>query len=296
MLGSALVSYFPRESLLTVATRDPIFAVEINAAANVEMWPRTGRLVLSGTPVVNAELYTVGNVGLPTVGNVGLYTVGNVSLYSGTAVPAIGLPTMIPDYASGVSNDVVITVGQLSDAQPSLGPNTWTALLDTWIALGKHAATVYVVSRPRDRLLEAETEFFVAAWRMPPNIRDALTHNFSQLMAALREEDGPVQLELESLRFALRFVSSACQRMAPYFSLNELGNFYLQWFDGRESVVGVTFRADGLAIWSSSQPDPTTPTIQSLEAGERSAELLGQILPGIAPWAFRNAIARRAAA
>jgi hypothetical protein len=286
MLGSALVNLTPRERLLTEATArlaDHAFAGRTQVPTNVQITPNTGGILLAGNAV---QPYATGNT---------RYALGNAGGYSGV-VPVLGLPSMISGYVSGLADNVVFTVGQVAHVQATFRPIEQAVLVDTFPVARGNAPDVYIVSRHGSPIAEAENEFFIAVARMPQHIRDTLKLNFSRLLEALRQEEEPVRLDLDSLRIALRFVSSIDQRMVPYFSTDDFGRFYLQWFNGGKSLVGVTFHADGLAVWSSSQADPSKPTRHTIEAGERAAELLGQILPGIAPWAFRNATARRAAA
>lgn len=205
------------------------------------------------------------------------------------------------NYASGFSNSVATLGARFTEVQALLafGGSGCEATLHALFSPYETAASAPGFPLPDDQLREAEAELFVGSAQLPATIREAVCQNFSDLVATLRDKNATLVMELDSLRKALRFLGSVSQKLPPYFGLKDSGNFYLQWFNGTDSVVGVTFHATGLAIWSSSQPDRSRPTKRSIEAGERSAETLSPVLSGVAPWAFNvtsDATARRTAA
>lgn len=192
------------------------------------------------------------------------------------------------DNVSGRSNNLVVYGMQFGPvyAPPDPASNRYYTSLHALLARCVNVASVLSLALPDDKLREVETEFFVWSSKLPATIRERVSRNFSDLMEALRDEDVPVALELDSLRKAMFFLGSANLKLAPHFALKDSGNFYLQWFNGANSIVGVTFHPDGLAIWSASQPNLSRPAKRSVEAGERSAETLSPVLSRIAPWAF----------
>jgi hypothetical protein len=139
-------------------------------------------------------------------------------------------------------------------------------------------------------LAAAERELFMYASRLPLALRDGVTERFKSLLSVLRDETEVFDLNLGSLRIALSFLAEAIPTRAPDFTLTNTGDFYLQWFDADNGLVGVTFKPDGRSIWSASQKDAANPSVRTAEAGERTAKNLVSFLPAIAPWAFAKAL------
>jgi len=135
---------------------------------------------------------------------------------------------------------------------------------------------------------------------LPRQLREAIFKDFSQLIDAIREDPEPVEINLNSIQIALRFLGKAAPAVAPKLAVTEAGNLYLKWYDEKDGLVGITFKADGRAVWSSSKGDPKDPVTRMAEAGERHAEMLAGFLRDLAPWIFNERLAnpgwRRAAA
>jgi hypothetical protein len=146
----------------------------------------------------------------------------------------------------------------------------------------------------------AQMTFWSQAGSLPKSLRFGVQANFMQLLDSLNEDSEPVEINLDSLQIALRFLSKAMPLEAPQFALTESGNIYLNWYDGNFAVVGVTFKPDGRAIWSASAGDPSDSVARMAEAGERHSEKLVGILRNSAPWMFSerrsNQVGRRVAA
>jgi hypothetical protein len=157
--------------------------------------------------------------------------------------------------------------------------------VQTWFTSSGAAATSSSTDA-ESSLRRAEWEVLKLTSYMNLLLRPLVRENFSRLVAAIEEDAEPVTISIASVRFALKFLGQVESQVTPQFSLTEDGNIYLQWFDGENALVGITFKADGRAIWSASQLDPTTGRMA--DAGERPWGALATLLPSAAPWAFRG--------
>jgi hypothetical protein len=130
--------------------------------------------------------------------------------------------------------------------------------------------------------------FWSLAASLPKHIRSGVHEYFAELLEALDEDSDVVEINIFSLQIALRFLSKAMPSIAPQISITDSGNVYFHWFDGRDALVGITFRPDGRATWSASAGAPGDSVSRMAEAGERHSEKLAAFLQTIAPWIFNE--------
>jgi hypothetical protein len=192
---------------------------------------------------------------------------------------------------------VLLGTGVALPELPSLGFSELTMLdainrspsvnIEAWFSSQRASAPAFGPATDRDASLqEAEWEFLKLTSYLDPQSRRPIQENFSSLIAAIREDPETSDINIDSVRSALQLLGQTKSTVPPQFSLNDDGNLYLQWFDGRDALVGVTFKANGRAVWSASQGDPNSETGRTAEAGERPAQALAELLPMIARWAF----------
>jgi hypothetical protein len=190
-------------------------------------------------------------------------------------------------YVGSAVEQFHVLLGTSAQAASTIGEPVESASenVQTWFTTSGAAAT----SSPTDAkssLRQAEWEVLKLTSYMSSRLRPLVRENFSRLVAAIEEDAEPVTISIDSVRFALKFLGQVESQVTPQFSLTEDGNLYLHWFDGANALVGITFKADGRAIWSASQVDPTIGRMA--DAGERPWGALATLLPSAAPWAFRS--------
>lgn len=142
----------------------------------------------------------------------------------------------------------------------------------------------------------AEIWLWTKSASLPAALRDAVREEFSELMDAFRESSEVILIDSDSITTAMRFLSIATPKIPPQISITDAGYFYLHWFDGKDALLGVTFKSNGRAIWSYSQGNPAWAATRTAEAGERPADLLPSVLPDLAKWVFSDDRARRSVA
>jgi len=142
----------------------------------------------------------------------------------------------------------------------------------------------------------AEIWLWTKSASLPASLRDAVREEFSDLMEAFRESSEVVLIDSDSITTAMRFLSVSTPKIPPQISITDAGYLYLLWFDGKDALLGVTFKSNGKAIWSYSQGNPAWAATRTAEAGERPAELLPSVLLELAKWVFSDDRTRRSVA
>lgn len=145
---------------------------------------------------------------------------------------------------------------------------------------------VFQTNTVGDKLREMRQALFVVRNRLPIEIREDTAANLNLLVDALQDDEERPELRIESLQRGLEFLAEARPVVAPTFSVVAGGDFYLQWFDNRSSVVGAIFRASDEAVWSATQVDDGASGRRMSEGGVRPTTKLGPILSAVAPWVF----------
>ena len=189
------------------------------------------------------------------------------------------------ELSMGLTRGFVHIQTKMSD----LSQQFWQTAISGYLFSQYSGARASPVVDQDDPIRRAKSAFLLHSASLPESLRIAVRAEFSQLLSAVQEEPGDfVVINAESIKVALRFLNSGNSILAPQFSLTETGDFYLQWFDGSDKIVGVTFKANGRAVWSASQGDPSDSVMRMAEAGERHAEKLTDFLNELAPWMFNE--------
>jgi hypothetical protein len=182
-----------------------------------------------------------------------------------------------------------VLLGNSTDAISTLGEIVWqpSSNVQAWFSSSKDATPTSPAIDPDSALQRAEWEVLKLTNYLAASARPSIRENFSRLVAAIKEDAEPININIESVRAAFGFLRQIkWWAVTPQFSLTDDGNIYMHWFDGGEALVGITFKPDGRAVWSASQSDHLG---RMADAGERPAGTLVNLLPAVAPWVFVNA-------
>ncbi|MFO1392545.1 MAG: hypothetical protein U1F09_02095 [Steroidobacteraceae bacterium] len=151
-----------------------------------------------------------------------------------------------------------------------------------------NTAPLVYASPEEDIKTQIASEIFTWVNRLPVPLRERVRDRFSRVLQAIDEEESVSSIKIESLRAAFRLLIDAKPAVAPSVSVRHDGNLYLQWFDGRDSILGVTVKSKDAAIWSASQTDPADRSKRMNEAGQRPIDALTNLLRAVSPWVFRE--------
>jgi hypothetical protein len=238
---------------------------------------------VAGGPVLTSASYT--GAGIPA--KVGGYD--PLTIYTLSTPYYVGAPAEQFHFVYGTSTSVTSTLSEI--ARPPVGD------VQAWFSSTQEATPTSPVADVESSLQRAKWEVLKLTSYLVPAKQTSIRRNFSRLVAAIMEDaESAVDINMDSVRVALGFLKQVRWTVQPQFSLTDDGNLYIHWYDGRDALVGVTFKPDGRAVWSASQ---TNKFGRMADAGERPADALIDLLPTVAPWAFGDAtddkIWRRAA-
>lgn len=112
-----------------------------------------------------------------------------------------------------------------------------------------------------------------------------IVNEFRELLE-MAAADGDVKPNAGSLSSALKFLDAVCGVSVPTIDLAPSGCFYLQWTDSRQSVAGVTAKADRTFVWSVVKKSASDSRKLLTASGKDELEATIETLRVQAPWVF----------